>query len=118
MILWVSLHLYLTGGDQTLPLTNLRITSQSLAWLMLAAEAGGTKIGQLAMTRLGDGSKHGLFLGAFSFLVALAICNSRCPLRMILLPKEMVVFEENMNPVQNLPACRPPPLSSFSFFFV
>ena len=91
MILWVSLPLYLTGGDQTLPLTNLRITSQSLAWLMLAAEAGGPKIGQLAMIRLGDDSKHGLFLGAFSFL-----CGS---LRMILLPKEMVVFEENMNPV-------------------
>lgn len=79
MILWVSLPLYLTGGDQTLPLTNLRITSQSLAWLMLAAEAGGTKIGQLAMTRLGDGSKHGLFLGAFSFLCGSGYLKFKMP---------------------------------------
>lgn len=42
------------GSDQTSPLTNLRLTAQSLAWLMLAAEAGGAKIGQLAVLGLGD----------------------------------------------------------------
>lgn len=79
LILWVSFPLYLTGRDQMLPLTNFGITAQSLAGLMLAAEAGGTKIGQLAMTRLGDGSKHGLFPGAFSFLCGSGYLQFKTP---------------------------------------
>ena len=85
--LWVSLALYLTGRDQMLPLTNLGITAQSLAGLLLAAEAEGTKIGQLAVTRLGDGSKHGLFLGAFSFLCGSGYLQFKTPFEADSAPK-------------------------------
>lgn len=54
LILWVSFPLYLSGSDETEPLTNLGITAQSLAWLMLAAETGGTQIGWLAVEELRD----------------------------------------------------------------
>lgn len=54
LISWVSFPLYLTGSDQKLPLTNLRITAPSLAWLRLATEAGGTETGQLAVAGFED----------------------------------------------------------------
>lgn len=38
LIVWVSFPLCLTGNNQTPPLTNLRITAQSLARLALAAQ--------------------------------------------------------------------------------
>ena len=84
---------------------------------MLAAEAGGTEIGQLT-TGVGGGGVGGARLGAdpnapsslgpFLSFVALAVCNSRCPLRMTLLSKE-VASAENTDPGQNLAAWRPPP---------
>lgn len=54
LIFWVSFPLCLTGSYPTPPLTDLRIIAQSLAWLMMAAEAGGTETGQLAAEGFGD----------------------------------------------------------------
>ena len=70
-----------------LPLTNLGITAQSLAGLMLAAEAEGIRIGQLAVTRLRDGSKHGLFLGAASFLCGSGYLQFKTPFEADSAPK-------------------------------
>ena len=65
--------LRLTGGSPTPALTNLGLTAQSLAWLMMATEAGGAQIGQLASAGLGDWSKYAFFPQAFS-----SLCGSGC----------------------------------------
>lgn len=74
---------------------------------MLAAEAGGTEIGQLTT---GGG-------GAWELIqTRLLPWGLFFPLWLTLLSKE-VASEENTDPVQNLAAWRPPPPCPLSFSF-